>query len=47
MSSRTANAETLRVRTGLPLYELERFERLDARALDAWLEHNDVGDLVR
>jgi hypothetical protein len=41
-----ANAETLRARTSLPLYELERFERLDASALDAWLARNDVGGLV-
>jgi dethiobiotin synthase len=42
-----ANAETLRARTGLPLFEVERFERLDAHALDGWLARNDVGNLVR
>lgn len=42
-----ANAETLRARTGLPLFEFERFERLDTHALDGWLARNDLGDLVR
>ncbi|MDZ4773663.1 MAG: dethiobiotin synthase [Planctomycetota bacterium] len=42
-----SNASTLRARTGLPLYELERFERLDAAALDSWIDRNDIGSLVR
>ncbi|MBL8857550.1 MAG: dethiobiotin synthase [Planctomycetes bacterium] len=40
-----ANADTLRERTNLPLFELEHFDRLDAAALDAWIARNDVGAL--
>lgn len=41
-----ANAETLRARTQLPLFELEHFTRLETAALDAWLSRNDLGDLI-
>ena len=42
-----ANAATLRARTGLPLYELERFARLDGAALESWIGRNDLGVLLR
>ncbi len=42
-----ANAATLRDRTSLPLFELEKLQPLDARALDAWIGRNDLADLFR
>jgi dethiobiotin synthetase len=40
-----ANAATLRERTKLRLFELERLEPLDGRALDAWLDGTDISRL--
>jgi 8-amino-7-oxononanoate synthase len=41
-----ANAATLRERTRLPLYELERLEPLDAEALDAWIARNELTEIL-
>jgi len=41
------NAATLRQRTGVArIIALEPFATLDDRALDAWLQHDDLGDLI-
>ncbi len=40
-----ANAATLRDRTNLPMFEFERLEPLDADALDAWIDRNDLAEL--
>lgn len=42
----TANAATLRERTKLPLFELERLEPLDTRSLDAWLDRTNLAEVI-
>jgi 8-amino-7-oxononanoate synthase len=41
-----ANAQTLRARSRVPVMELEPMDPLDPTALDAWLDRNDLAELL-